>query len=161
MPIEAQGTLDFGDLLRATRRMYRNHRVSMAFMTGIGMLSLLLGVIDLIEERTSPGAPFLVAGILLSTRYWTNSYWFAWRQWNKNPNLRQPIQISMDENGCTFHTGNKHSEVRWSAFLKWEEERDLLLLYTNPVIAQIVPKRFFGAASQAARQLISRQIKLG
>ena len=57
--------------------------------------------------------------------------------------LSSPIEFEFTETG--LHTSNEfgNSTRPWSYFIKWKENKELIMLYHSDVLFNMIPKRFF------------------
>lgn len=71
-------------------------------------------------------------------------YWFAARQFvKKNPTKLGPNKVSVSSNGLSYEGAHADGTVRWSAYPRILETKDVFLFYTQSNFAQILPKRCF------------------
>ncbi len=73
-------------------------------------------------------------------------YWVLWpfsarRQMRSNKELRQPMHCKGDDAGWHVRIGASSSDISWDAYTKWSENTDMLLIYPNNNIFQMIPKR--------------------
>jgi YcxB-like protein len=147
MILHFQFTLD--DYRNAFRAHYQKGasaltRWTMKLILVIGVIFFLFGILLLL---TGQRAPNVVLYPLLLGAFWTwiglgKTYQLAAKkQFTKNPVLREPRSIELNDEGVTTDAGIASSQVSWKAYLRYVESKDTFLLYTNPACFIIVPKR--------------------
>ncbi len=85
---------------------------------------------------------------------------FLWRwQYKKNDSLKRECTAEINDEGVTSSTEAAHSEMKWISFIRWYEGKNVFLLYQQPRIFNIVPKRAFGPGElEQFRDLLQRKI---
>ncbi len=85
----------------------------------------------------------------------------AGRRWRRTPAMHKGEQTwQLDEVGLHGRddAGNP-TVVHWDSFLSFRESRDAFLLYLNPAVFVVLPKRVVGPADEAeARMLLKERI---
>ena len=147
MPIEFQFTLD------DYRKAFRAHikKGASAFTRWILRLCipfgafLLLGGISLLmngQRAMNVVLPPFALGALWIWIGMGGSYWLSARkQFAKNPALRQPRRVEINDAGVQIDAGVASSQQSWQAYVRYVESKDSFLLYTSPACFNIVPKR--------------------
>jgi hypothetical protein len=99
----------------------------------------------------------LVWFCLLFVLWYTN---FLWRwQYSKIDALKREFIAEVDEEGITSSTEVARSEMKWTVFIRWYEGKKAFLLYTQPRLFHIYPKRAFGPGEvDEFRALLQRRI---
>jgi hypothetical protein len=72
------------------------------------------------------------------------------------PSALAPVQYSFSTSGIRSQGPNGNAELAWSALIMIRETSDQFLLYPQPKLAYVIPKRCFSGASQltAFRDLV-------
>jgi len=83
----------------------------------------------------------------------------AARYYNKNPSLQKDYRVQIDEDGVEYWAQDMHSKSGWSNLLRWQESKNLILLYPNTRIFTMLPKRAFASGEvDQLRELLARKI---
>jgi YcxB-like protein len=110
----------------------------------LGAVFLLLGIL-LVATRQRALNVWLTPSVLGAFWIWFGmggSYQLsAKKQFTKSPALREPRRIEFSDEGVKTDSAMGSSQVSWKSFLRYAESEDTFLLYTSPVVFEIVPKR--------------------
>jgi len=161
MPIQAEGKFTVADIFRGSwRRAWK----SILFLTIVGLGLLVEGVFLSLarNERGWRGQWSLFAlGIFLIVYIWPFIYYRAWRQVNRTPNLQGTVRYEFGEDGYLLTAAHSTADIKWSAISKWKEGRDSFVIYVNPNVSSLVPKRFFqnSADVDSVRNLLRTKVK--
>jgi YcxB-like protein len=80
-------------------------------------------------------------------------------QFNRLRALHEPIRFEAGEGGIVYNTGKSESTTKWEAFEKWKESKGSFLLYVQPRLYFLVPKRVLdGAQVDAFRELLKSRV---
>jgi hypothetical protein len=83
----------------------------------------------------------------------------AARYFKKNPSLQKEFRVQLDEDGVEYWAQDMHSKSGWSNLLRWQESKNLILLYPNTRIFTMLPKRAFAPGEvDQLRELLVRKI---
>jgi hypothetical protein len=81
-------------------------------------------------------------------------------QFNRLRALHGPIRFEAREGDIAYCTGTSESITKWEAFEKWKESNGGFLLYVQPRLYFLVPKRVLDEAQVAAfRELLKSRIR--
>jgi hypothetical protein len=81
-------------------------------------------------------------------------------QFNRLRALHGPIRFEAREGDIVYCTETSQSTTKWEAFVKWKESKGSFLLYIQPRLCLLVPKRVLDGAQIAAfRELLKSQIR--
>src|SRR5260370_24642686 len=72
----------------------------------------------------------------------TNLLW-RW-QYNKIDSLKRENTVEIREDAITASTEAARSEIKWISYIRWYESKTVFLLYQQPRLFNIYPKRTFG-----------------
>jgi hypothetical protein len=126
------------------------------FLIGIGIF--LLTVQGGNDDR---GTGLMAIGLGLFLLLFDLFLWkiLAARYFKKNPSLQKEIRVQLDEDGVEHWAQDMHSKSGWSNFLRWQESKNLILLYPNTRIFTMLPKRAFAPGEvDQLRELLARKI---
>ena len=86
--------------------------------------------------------------------------WYVRQHFAKHPNLQQPFQVEISEDGIRFASIHGTWDLRWSGYTKVVETKNLFVLYQGDCQFSFLPKHAF-APDQAAefRTLLRRKIE--
>jgi hypothetical protein len=65
------------------------------------------------------------------------------------------MEMTFDENGIEFKGEIVSGKIAWQAFIKTQENSELILLYENENLMHILPRRAFGSAADAEQFLVT------
>ena len=70
------------------------------------------------------------------------SPWLGARtQFRKQPSAQVPKTLSLDGSGVQWRWDGGSADIDWKNFTKWQESKTHFLLYTSPIIFNLIPKR--------------------
>jgi YcxB-like protein len=165
MTLHFQFTLD--DYRNAFRAHFRKGASALTRWTlrvglVIGVFFFLAGVLLFVTGQRALSVvlvPFLLGAL------WTwigtgQTYQLSARsQFAKNPMLREPRTIELNEDGVNTDAGIASSQMSWQAYLRYVESKDTFLLYTSPACFVIIPKRILQPEQMSElRQLMHAHI---
>jgi len=85
--------------------------------------------------------------------------WERRRLYARTTGLQGRLSLGVDESGLRFQGTTFSSEIRWAHFHKFIEDGKSFLLYSNPQVFHIVPKRNLSAAEiESLRASLERNI---
>lgn len=159
MAIEANGTFTLGDIWTGSLLYSRKVLIPAAV---IGVLLIGFGVILALtpDEGRRDGQTVLIFGIFICLYLWPILFFRSYRTFKKTPNLQGPIHFRFDDQGLSFDGPHASSEMKWGAILKWKESKSTFLVYQNPRIGSIIPKRFFSTPADVdgVRELLRTHV---
>jgi hypothetical protein len=104
-------------------------------------------------------APLIVLAVFWVVLLWASPRLGARMQFRKQPAAHAPKTISLDSSGVHWRWEGGSSDIDWKSFLKWQESTTQFLLYTSPVIFNMIPKRIFTEEQiSEIRLLLSKNI---
>src|ERR1700728_373910 len=140
-----------------SRRLPRSFpRVFALVFIGIGVF--LLTTRDANDNR---GAAIAAIGLGLFFLFFDLFLWriLATRYFKRNPSLQKEYRGQLDEDGVKYWAQDMHSKSGWSTFVRWQESKDLILLYPATGIFNMLPKRSFSPTEvDPLRELVARKI---
>jgi hypothetical protein len=166
-------TFDFqlneDDFVEAQRNHLRKQygKIRMVPLIGFSLL-VVLGVIGgiswLIDQKS--GAAMQMAPLALFITIFGSIVLWPWlgisfrRQFRKIRALQLPIHLDADENGILYTNGNGQSKSSWEALEDWREAKGCFMLYTQPNLFFVLPKRSMEPQQILAfRELVSSKVR--
>jgi hypothetical protein len=105
--------------------------------------------------------------LVLLAAFWTfifcGSPWLAARQqfW-KQPSAQGPRTMVLDAAGIHWQWNGGSADIEWKNFVRFQETKNQFLLYSSPVLFNVVPKRALTLDQVGAfRQLVRENLALG
>jgi len=81
-------------------------------------------------------------------------------QLNRTKALHQPIHFEAGDGGVIYRTSKGESTTRWEGFEEWRESKGSFLLYVQPRLFFVVPKRVLNVEQVAAfRELLRSHLR--
>jgi YcxB-like protein len=65
------------------------------------------------------------------------------------PSAQDPITLTVSESGLRVQSRHADSQIAWSAFIGWREEKSVFVVFTQPRLYVPIPKRAFTDEQQA------------
>jgi len=159
MAIEANGRFKYSDVLNGA---LLTSRKVLIFFSVIGLLLVAIGILQIysVTPLRIDGIRAIALGAFLNIFIWGAILFRCYQVWRKSPNLQGPVKFQFDDQGYVIDGAHARGEVKWSALLKWKEDKHAFLLYTHPVMASVVPKGFFSSLSDitALRALLQTKV---
>ncbi len=160
MAISAEGKFTFADVWQGgvfvcRRAIVINSVLGLVLIVSAGLL-----------RRLSPEGSWLQwfmfgYGIFALIYFWILILYRSNKTSRQSPNLQGVVKYSFGDNGYLLETAHTRAEIKWSAMVKWRENKHILLLYSHPRVGSLVPKRFFQNAAEvgAVRELLQANVK--
>ena len=105
--------------------------------------------------------PFWVFGAFLTAFYvlvWSG--YLSRRQFKKIKALHQPVSMTADDDGIMLSSARGEGKTNWAAYETWRESKVSFLLYPQPAMFYIIPKRALGGEGVTAfRDLLKSKIR--
>lgn len=150
---------DYVEALRADRLSKRISRWNFRIMTGwlaIVVVGTIVVMIVIPEMRRLVWPAIPIAGIYL---YLLHGGYLRRQQYEKIQSLKTENVLEISEDGITTSTAAARSELKWVCFIGYHEDKNLFLLYQQPRLFNIVPKRAFAPGEMGQfRELLKRKI---
>ncbi len=164
MEIQFQCTFgDYQEALAAQRVKSRPRKTLLAFAV---LLVLLLGIFVLISLRLTLAqstvamlaGSFIVAKLLSVASSFQFSRWLR-RDFLNHPSFSRETSARIDDGGLYLEGENSNSYTKWPAFVRYQETRNLILLYVGARMFHAIPKRALSAERLAEfRNIVSSRI---
>ncbi|HUR83483.1 MAG TPA: YcxB family protein [Thermoanaerobaculia bacterium] len=83
------------------------------------------------------------------------------KAWRNTPLLHQRVDGEISEDGVTWKTPSSDIRLSWDKFIGHRGRSDMLLIYTSPKAALIMPRSYFVNDSDwaAANEIAARKVK--
>lgn len=106
----------------------------------------------------------VLPGIVLSVGdlvfIWAGPSLSARRQFRNTPSAHDPMTIEASHSGLQIHSVHADSQVAWSTYVAWGENKSVFVVLPQPRISLPIPKRAFTAEQLVEfRELLGRNIK--
>jgi hypothetical protein len=159
MGIQAEGKFTFADVWHGTVRACRK---TLIILSVLGIVTIGLGIwLGLREDESWHGEPlFLWLGVFWFVFLWPIMAYRSRATLKRSPSLQGVVRFQFDESGYQVEAPHVRAEVKWAALVNWIESKNCFLLYQNPKIGSIVPKRFFQSAAdvETVRNLMGANV---
>lgn len=104
----------------------------------------------------------LLIGAFLVLYYGPGQTWKFKREFRRARTLHSEKTVDLSDEGVRTTSSLGQGIVKWGAFSRWAETRNLYLLSVPPRIFYILPKRAFSTSDQdAIRRLLEQKIGSG
>jgi hypothetical protein len=113
-----------------------------ALMALLGIIGLVFWLIQPSNEmgrQLAPMSGFVV--LVITMGFYVRSGLLYRRQFRKIKALQRPMQMAFDNDEIVYTSPTAQAKILWSAFEDWRESKNSFLLYPQPRMFYIVPKR--------------------
>jgi len=152
---------DFVDSLIAHRNRSALRKWSLRLLVSI--VFLLVGV-GLFAYAVHPNNQILsnFLPLLLLAAFWTLFFWFgprwaARKQFSKQPGAQGPKTVLLDADGIHWRWSGGSMDVEWKNYIRILEGKNQFLLYSSPVVFNVLPKRAFTAEQLSEMRALAAQ----
>jgi hypothetical protein len=136
-----------------------NYRLRLAIMIPILIFSAVLLVVYPHSELKQILWIGLGASVFWLTSIWTQPWLTARLQFRRMPSAQSPTTVVVSESGLHVRSLHGDSQVAWSAYIGWGEEKSVFVLFPQPRIYLPIPKRAFTEQQQAEfRETLLRNV---
>jgi hypothetical protein len=136
-----------------------NYRFGLAVMVPILILSAILLVLYPHSEFREILWIGLGASVLWLASARTQPWMSARIQFRRMPSAQTPTTLAVSESGLHVRSLHGDSQVAWSAYTGWAEEKSVFVLFPQPRIYLPIPKRAFTEQEQAEfRETLRRNV---
>jgi len=153
---------EYGDAQRAhlsSKAWWRwKNRITLAGAILMLALSILTTIVDpAMGVMVRPGIIFFSLCLAFLLLRYTNLLW-RW-QYNKIDALKRGFTSEIGDEGIVSNSEAARGDIKWISFIRWYESKTLFLLYQQPRLFNIYPKRAFGPGElDEFRDLLQRKI---
>ena len=81
--------------------------------------------------------------------------WQTRRQYRVYRAAQEPLDIELEDEGLRFRSSSTDSLLKWEHLMQWRENQEFVLVYQNPRLYHIIPKKLSSDSFDIAA-LISR-----
>ena len=100
-----------------------------------------------------------ICTVLLALLYWLGPRLEARKQYRNAPSAKGTVNLEILDNGLRFVSAASTGEAPWSHYLKCLEGKAVFLLFLNPRVFVLIPKRAFTAEQENQfRTLLAQNI---
>ena len=158
-----QAQEDFVEGLKAYRQRSTYHKWMWRLLPVIPIslvcLSIFLYFADSGTQALSNLFPLLVLTVIWSFFLWISPWLGARTQFRKQPSAQMLKTLLVDDSGVHWRWDGGSADIDWKNYLKWQESKTQFLLYTSPVLFNMIPKRILTQDQVSeARLLLSENI---
>lgn len=90
---------------------------------------------------------------------WAGPWLSARTQFRRMPSAQDPMTVAISDSGLGVQSRHGNSQVAWSAYIGWSEEKSVFVLFPQPRIYLPIPKRAFSEQQQSEfRETLRRNI---
>jgi hypothetical protein len=90
---------------------------------------------------------------------WTMPWLSARIQFRRMPSAQDPITLAVSDSGLHMQSRHADSQIAWTAFIGWREEKSVFVVFPQPSTYAPIPKRAFTEEQQAEfRETLRRNI---
>lgn len=127
---------------------------------GAALVGFLLIALTDPARRDQMVPAWIFLGIVLLFWILLRSKVFYRMQFNRTKALHGPIHFEASDGGVVFRSPRGESTTKWEGLEKWRESKGSFLLYTQPRLFFVVPKRVLDIDQVTAlRELLSRRMQ--
>ncbi|MFZ0298135.1 MAG: YcxB family protein [Candidatus Sulfotelmatobacter sp.] len=154
---------DFRHGMMAWRTGSRWHRWSYWFGFAVAVPIIIFGVTLLVEyphSEIKQDSWIMLGGSALWLAFiWALPRLSARMQFRRMPSAQDPMTVAISDSGLRVQSRHGDSQVAWSAYMGWAEEKSVFVLFPQPRIYLPIPKRAFTEQQQAElRETLRRNI---
>ena len=165
--VRVQGKISEADYVRAQWLHLRTRKTYLAFGVLLAAVLLMFAVVKTVGWVRGDNPPeSIVAPLFLSLAYLSYffiflPYWFR-RSYRNYPAIREPVDLTFNEEGLNFISENAQGKIPWKHFHKWRAGRSLFLIYQSPGLFHIVPKQLLSPSEgeQELRGFLEKTVGL-
>jgi len=153
---------EYGEAQRAhasSKALWRwRNRISLTIIIFFLAASIALSIFDSEMGVMVRPAIILFSGLLALLFLGRSNLVWRW-QYNKIDALKRECTAEISDEGIISNTEVARSEMKWNLFTRWYEGKNVFLLYLQPRLFNIVPKRAFAPGeAEEFRELLRRKI---
>lgn len=154
---------DYRHGLIAWRNMRLSTRWSFRIFEIGSCLLIVFSVILIVLHPASSNLTSQIEGIGIGA-VWLFFIWgYPWvsarRQFRSTPSAQQPMTIEATDSGLHIQSVHADSQVAWSTYVGWKEEKSVFIILPQPRIYVPIPKRAFSIEQLAEfREILRRNV---
>jgi hypothetical protein len=171
--VQIKGQYTFNDFKQARQLHTRQGAASYGTRIFLVLIAVLFYISLIVLELLGlAGRPFLLVPLTLLLVFLLFQYGYKpfmlRRTFNMQKDLSTPFEMELSEEGLSVRGPQGRALIPWNNFLKWAEDREMILLYSSYSVFQMLPKRLFASLSdlqflhaQLARNSVPQPAKAG
>jgi YcxB-like protein len=165
MEVSYQLTVDdYRQAMKAYRTRTAHLRWILRFGIAFVLLVLSTGVVLLIVAPHSNAfqnlVPLYVLFLIWIVVWWGAPFLSARSQFRGSPSVQTPLKLEVTDTGLHFCSQLSDSRVAWATYVRWVEGNAVFVLFSNPKIMVVVPKRAFSFDQvNEFRELLRSKVK--
>jgi len=99
----------------------------------------------------------LGAALIWLASIWTGPWLSAFLQFRRMPSAQDPTTVAVSDSGLRVQSRHGDSQVAWSSYIGWSENKSVFVLFPQPRIYLPIPKRAFTEPQQTEfREILCR-----
>jgi hypothetical protein len=159
--------LQEADYVAAVRLHRRKSKINL-WTAGSVLCYLLGGVLFLVFAPAGQAfwayVIFVAGAFLVVFTIWTHFIGIprsVRRRFRQQKALQRPYTVDWNDEKLTVDGEDLHAGIGWSDFIRWREDEQLFLIYSNRITFRILPKRTFPDQSSIVELSRLLQAKIG
>lgn len=116
-------------------------RLIASIIFGVALLNLGILVVKTNSKTFADFFPLLVLACLWGLILWGAPHWAARTQFRKQPSVQGPRTATLNNEGVNWKWDGGNADVGWKNFLRWQESKTQFVIYTSPIMFNMIPKR--------------------
>lgn len=125
-------------------------KIIIKVFTGIGILFLLIALFNLTTWLTTdlnPNFPLgeFILGFIFTFGLPLFVYWNSRLNYKSNARIRERITYSFTEDLLEIKGESFNTQMTWEKMFKVTESKDLILLWQNRQLANVIPKKYLNS----------------
>lgn len=146
--IQIKGQYDFADFKKAQKLHSQQSRLSTwigYYVIGVLVLATFGGGVLAITGLLPWSIevyPALFLGVYVLFQFVVIPHQLA-RVFNQQKDLSAPFEMELNDHEFSLKNQFGASHLPWNNFVKWKENKDILLLYRSDIMFNLLPKRLF------------------
>lgn len=133
--------------------LLRHNYLSFNGWVGVG-----LGFILIAFYFTSDNLWSLLAGLVVLIYPFLSLYTKSKKQMLLNPSFKNPLLYKIDDEGIRVSQGADEVQVNWEQLYKVINARKMILIYTSPLNAWIIPRNILAGKEDMLRETLLKKL---
>lgn len=138
---------DFYQAILAYRDRGRVMRFSSRFLTVIGILMVPMVVFVAVMKPEMQMfhqlVPFVAIALFWVGFFWWMPKWSATKQFKGSPASQGQVTLTASTAGVRIKSQQSESNSNWNAYIRWLENKRVIVLFTSPLVFVVIPKQSF------------------
>lgn len=153
------------DYQEAYKANYQSQRIGYWLLWLVAGLLVLVGCLYVVAPRGDRpislllGTLSIIGGIALIPEVYHRLFFSG--LWRSHPVLREPIFLEITEDWLVYHSDSIQAQIKWHVYTHFLETPNLFLIYPNPHLYGVLPKRALGHPDQISefRQFLRQKVR--